>query len=201
MQSGAFLLHLSRHGNRFPSYASPHQINHHCYATQNWPLQRIVFHRLPQNRYEKSTNFFPISRKRNRLGNFTLFVLSQSFSAPWTNVLGREFFAVGVERLPGALEDAELHNLPQHTRCQGQTPPAVTTNISHPDHTPSGTQSGRDTALSEAPGQSRGLHQLTTWAGAASMPSFAAPPSPPCWSPHCLVSWAVGPGEVCRGTE
>lgn len=188
MQSGEFLLHLSHHGNRFPSYVSPRHINHHCYATQNWPLQRIVFHSSPQNHHEKTTNFFPISRKCNKLGNFRLFVLSQSFSALWTNVLGREYFAVGVEGLPGALEDAELQNPPQHTRCQGQSPPAVTTNVFHPDHPPSGTRSGRDTVLGDAPGQSRGPHRLTTWVGAASMPAFAAPPSLPCWSPHCLVS-------------
>ena len=29
------------------------------YATKNWPFQGIIFHSLPQNHYEKSTNFFP----------------------------------------------------------------------------------------------------------------------------------------------
>lgn len=129
------------------------------------------------------------------------FICPKSKFLSTVDVLGRQFFAVGVERLLRALEDAELHNPPLHTRCQGQIPsscdhecPVLTT---HPwAHNQVGT-----TALSDAPGQSRGLHQPTTWAGAALMPSFSAPSSWPCRSPQCSASQAAGPGEVRRGTE
>ena len=197
MQSGAFLLHLSHHSNRFPSYMSPQQLTIIVMPPKTG-LFKVSFSTVCYKITMRKAPIFSHFKEMKRAREF-YFICPKSKFLSTVDVLGREFFAMGVERLLGALEDTELHNPPLHTRCQGQIPSSCDHEcLQSSPHPPGHTIR---CALSDAPGQSRGFHQPTTWRGAALMPIVVAPSSWPCKSPHCSVSQAAGPGEVRRGTE